>query len=56
MSTKYFNGRQIDNTSDLVICAIFIGYRLKIAKYARPRSLSRTANRACEDLEMFAIF
>ena len=28
--------------------AIIIGYRLNMAKYARPRSLSVTADRACE--------
>ena len=27
---------------------LFIGYRLNMAKYARPRSLSGTADRACE--------
>ena len=27
---------------------LIIGYRLNMAKYARPRSLSGTADRACE--------
>ena len=27
---------------------LFIGYRLNMAKYARPRSLSGIADRACE--------
>ena len=32
----------------LVKTDLFIGYRLNMAKYARPRSLSGTADRACE--------
>ena len=31
-----------------VLFEVFIGYRLNMAKYARPRSLSGTADRACE--------
>ena len=37
-------------SGQLLVCPviIFIGYRLNMAKYARPRSLSGTADRACE--------
>ena len=42
---KYMSGMA---TKIFLLCTLCIGYRLNMAKYARPRSLSGKADRACE--------